>query len=176
MIITPDHVRYAHVQVVHHHAEVVGRIAVGARNDQIVEFAVLEHHPAVHLVIDHDFAIERIAKPHDRIDSGPWFMPVAAAPVVTRLLLGRYLPRPQLLELGLGAVAIVGVAGGAHLREHFAITWVALRLVIRPFIGVQIQPRHAIEDDLYGLLGRSLAVGVFDPQDELPAVVARVQP
>ena len=35
---------------------------------------------------------------------------------------------------------------------------------------------HAVEDRLDGCLGGALAVGVLDAQDELAAVLARVQP
>ena len=42
VVVAADHVRDPHVLVVDHHAEVVGGLAVRARDDQVVEFAVLE--------------------------------------------------------------------------------------------------------------------------------------
>jgi hypothetical protein len=53
VIVAADHVRDAHVRIVHHHAEIVGGRAVRARDDEIVELLVLEHHLAVDHVLDH---------------------------------------------------------------------------------------------------------------------------
>src|SRR5690606_18524580 len=46
----------------------------------------------------------------------------------------------------------------------------------RAFVIVQPQPVHGLEDRVDRGLGAALAVGVLDPQDELAAAVARLQP
>ena len=56
MIIAANHVRDLHVHVIDHDAEIIGRRAVGARNDQIIELGVLKDHAPVHDIIDHDLA------------------------------------------------------------------------------------------------------------------------
>ena len=57
MIVATNDMRDTHIPVIHHHAEVVGRVAVGALDDQVVELAVLEHRTAVHQILDHDLAL-----------------------------------------------------------------------------------------------------------------------
>ena len=66
VIIATDDVRDAHVEVIDHHAEVVGRRAVGARDDEVIELGVLERDRSVHQVLDHDRAVQRILEAHDR--------------------------------------------------------------------------------------------------------------
>ena len=43
-------------------------------------------------------------------------------------------------------------------------------------VMVQSQPRHPLQDDVYGRGAASLAVRVFDPQDKLTPVAPGVQP
>ena len=67
VVVAADHVRDAHVVVVHHDAEIVGRRAVRARDDQVVELAAVERDRAVdHVVHDH-LPFVRITKAHDWI-------------------------------------------------------------------------------------------------------------
>ena len=70
VIIAANDVRDAHVHVVDDHAEVVGRRAIRARDDQVIELGVLKGHRPVHQVLDHHCAIEGIAKANDRSDAG----------------------------------------------------------------------------------------------------------
>jgi hypothetical protein len=42
VIITPEHVGHAHIPIVDHHAKIVGRRAIGAGDDEVIEFAVIE--------------------------------------------------------------------------------------------------------------------------------------
>jgi uncharacterized protein YuzE len=53
MVVATDHVGDAHVVVVDHHGEIVGRRAVGAQQDQVVQIDVLEGHRALDQVGDH---------------------------------------------------------------------------------------------------------------------------
>ena len=46
----------------------------------------------------------------------------------------------------------------------------------RPLVPVEVQPAQRVEDLLDVLGGRSLAVGIFDPQHERAALAAREQP
>jgi hypothetical protein len=70
MIVAANHMRDAHVHVIDDDAEVVGRIAVRACDDQIIQLRVLEHHAAVHLILDDDRAFERVLETDDRLDAG----------------------------------------------------------------------------------------------------------
>jgi hypothetical protein len=54
----------------------------------------------------------------------------------------------------------VGMAGGAGGLEH------------RRLVGREAEPGEALQDDVHGLLGAALAVGVLDAQEEGAAMVA----
>ena len=179
MVVAADHVRDLHVPVVHHHAEIVGGVAVGAHDDQVVELGVLEHHVALDQVLDDRAAEFRILEADDGGRAGRRFLllgAMAAAAVVARLLLAGLLGRAHFVELLLAAVAAIGRALGQHVARDFAVTVVALGLEDRLFVGGQAQPLHALEDGLHGRVGRALAVGVLDAQQVAAAVAARIQP
>jgi hypothetical protein len=178
VVVAADHVRDAHVGVVHHHAEVVGRRAVRARDDEVVEFLVLERHRAVDHVLDDGRALFRVLEAHHGLATrgGPRALAVAAAAVVARLFLARLLIGAHDVQLFLGAVAVIGRAGLDHLRDDFLVPVETLRLVERPLIVLQSQPLHAFEDDLHRLGRGALEVRVLDAQDELPLHAAGVEP
>ena len=59
MVVAADDVGDAHVVVVDHHREHVGRRAVGAQQDEIVELGVLDGDAALDEVLDHGLAVAR---------------------------------------------------------------------------------------------------------------------
>ena len=77
MVVAADRARdadvhvHVHVHVIDHNAEIVGRIAVRARNNQVIQLDVLEHNTAVHLIVDDDRACEGIFIANDRLDARP---------------------------------------------------------------------------------------------------------
>ena len=176
MIVPTDDMSHAHVHVVDHHAEVVGRTAVGARNDQIVEFGVLKHHAAVDLVSTTTSPLDGILEADRRRHARSRLAALAAATVVARLFLARELLLAHALQFLLAAVAAVGLAALQHLRDDRPIALVPLSLKIRTLIGVEPSQRMPSRITPHGLLGGALAVGVFDAQDEPAAVMSRVQP
>src|SRR3546814_7506906 len=60
MGVAAHHVGDLHVEVVDDHGEVVGRIAVGTEDHQVVELAVGDLDPALDLVVPGDDAAERV--------------------------------------------------------------------------------------------------------------------
>ncbi len=56
VVVAPDHMGDAHVVVVDHHRQHVGRIAVAAQQHEVVEVLVLPDHAALDLVLDHGLA------------------------------------------------------------------------------------------------------------------------
>jgi len=155
----------------------VGRRAVGARDDEVVEFGVGDLDAALDQVVPGHDALGRAAEAHHRLHPcrrrrqrlarlGP------PAAVVTRLLAARALGLAHRVEfLGRG-VAVVGGAGRQHLRDHLLVPVHALHLVERPLVRVQTEPVHAVEDRLHRLRRGAGDVGVLDAQDEAPAVAA----
>ena len=59
MVVAADDMGDAHVVIVDHHREIVGRRAVAAQDDEIVEVLVGEHDAALHAVLDHRLALAR---------------------------------------------------------------------------------------------------------------------
>src|SRR2546427_716659 len=88
-------------------------------------------------------------------------------------------PPLALQELG-RAVAVVGAARGAQSLGVLTVDFEPLGLPVarrrRPLVPVEAEPLEGLEDRGEVLVGRAGTVGVLDPKDEGPAVVARVEP
>ena len=95
--------------------------------------------------------------------------------VVARLLVLRQRRFAHGFEFFAGFVGVIRLAGGNQVDRHFAITWQPVGLVNRAFVVVQAEPIHRQQNGVNRFLGAALAVGIFDPQDELPAATARFQ-
>ena len=117
-----------------------------------------------------------IPEAHDRRHALERLAAIAAAAVVARLLLGGELGVAHLLQLFLRAIAVICLALSEPLLDDLAISRIALALVERPFVGIQAEPLHAVQDHLHGLGRRSFAIRVLHAQDESAAVAARVEP
>src|SRR2546421_3642462 len=165
-----------HVHVVDDYAEVVGRRAVRARDDQVIELRVLKRHRPVHQVLHHHRAIQGIAKTYYRIDSLAERAAIAADAGVARLLLARDLLLAQRIQFLLRAVTVIGAAGLQHAPDDFAVTIETLRLIVRTLVRVEPEPGHALENHPHRLRGGALAVRVLDTQNEPAARAPRVQP
>ena len=59
MVVAADDVGDAHVVIVDHHRQHVGRRSVRAQQDEIVELGVLHRNTALDLVLDHRLAFAR---------------------------------------------------------------------------------------------------------------------
>ena len=177
VVIAADDVRYPHVRIVHHHREVVGRRAVGAGDDEVVEFRVFEGDGPAHQILEHHLSIHRIAKPHHRAHALGWRVaPIAAQAVVARLFLGRHLFGAQGVQTLAAAIAMIGRPRGQHARNDLAVAIEAPGLVVRACVVFQAQPGHAFENGLNVFIGRTFPVRVLDAQDEASAHAARMEP
>ena len=112
MIVAADDVGDAHVVVVHHHREHVGRRAVRAQQHEVVEVLVLPSDPPLHLVLDHGLAGERRLEPEHGLDAGRRLgrIAVAPAPVIElgTALAARFLA--HFAELFRARIAAIGQA------------------------------------------------------------------
>src|SRR5581483_3406649 len=155
--------------------EVVGRRAVAAQNDHIVELAVGDDDAALHPVLDDGFALARRLDAHGGADAGRRLPGIAITPGALDGLWapGRTLLLPGQLalgdnglvhgrELGRGQVAAIGPAGVQHLRGHLAMPVGACKLIERLAVPIELEPAQTVEDRLDRRLGRALAVGVLD--------------
>jgi len=96
--------------------------------------------------------------------------------VIARLLLVLHLLFPQRLETLPGTVAPVCqpllhelLDGGIIVREAFG-------LVEGPLVVIEIEPLHALEDGIDGLLGGTFEVCVLDAQHELATMLFCIEP
>ncbi len=180
VVIAAQHMRDRHVDVVDDDGEVVGRHPVAACDHEIVELGVGERDRTLDQVVPADVAVIRIAEAHDGLHScrrrHATRVLRAPAAVVARLLAARHLCLAQLLEFFLARVAAIGLAVGQQPLDHVAVAVETVGLPHRSLVVVEVEPAHAVENDLDGLLGRTLEVGVLDAQDELAAVMARERP
>ena len=181
MVVTANHMRDRHVDVVHHNAEVVGRCAIGARDHQIVEFGVADFNAAFDLIVPSHHAVFRIFKAQHRLhtsgDGWQVFTRLRTpCAVVARFFFGGHLFLAQSVEFGHAHVTRVHMPTGLQLRQHLLVAVHALHLIERAFVVIEAQPLHAFDDDVHRFLRRTLQVGVFDAQNELTTVGPRKRP
>ncbi len=178
VIVAADHVRDVHVVVVDDDGQHVGRRAVGAQQDHVVELGVLDLDLALHGILDHGLAALRRLEANDRRHAGRRVRRLAVAPaaVVAHRHAGLALRVAHLLEfLGRG-VAVIGLAHGQHLLRHLGVPRRARELVGDLAVPRQAEPGQAVEDGVDGRRRGARAVGVLDAQQVLAAVVAGEQP
>ena len=111
VVVAADDVGHAHVVVVDHDGQHVGRIAVGAQQHEIVEVLVLPGDAALDLVLDHGLAGQRRLQPDRGLDAGRRVAGIAVAPaavVEPRLALGAGLlaHRGELFRRGVAAIGM----------------------------------------------------------------------
>ena len=178
MVVAADHVGDAHVVVVDHHRQHVGRVAVAAQQHEVVEVFVLPDHAALNLVLDHGLAGLRRLQADGRLHAGRRLGRIAVPPqpvIEAGAALGARLlaHRRQFLR---GGVAPVGLAAGEQLLGDLAVARGAGELVDDVAVPIEPQPLQPVENGCYRRLGRALAVGVLDPQQHLAAGFPGIEP
>ena len=141
MVVAADDMGDAHVVVVDHHRQHVGRVAVAAQQHEIVEVLVLPDHAALHLVLDHGLAGLRCLQADGRLHAGRRFGRVAVAPqpvIEAGAALGARLlaHRGQFLR---GGVAAVGLAAGEQLLGDLAVARGAAELVDDVAVPIELR-------------------------------------
>ena len=171
----------AHLRVVDHHAEVVGRHAVGLADDEILHLRGGQHDVLVeHLVAEAELA-RRHRKPHD---GRP-----ALGLVGGDLLVAQ---RRPLVEVGplrpLGLAALGGQLLGRLIRlvgQTLLDQPVDQRIVqLRPLalehhhgvVVVKAEPREVVQHGRHAGVGAAGEVGVLNPQQEGAAEAPGEQP
>src|SRR5579864_7095153 len=142
MIVAANDVRYRHVVIVHDDRMVIGRRAIGAQNNEVVELRVGDDDAALHAVDDHGLAILRRLQANDRQNSGRRLLWIAIAPgavIAYRAPLGARL-RAYRFELGGRAIAVIGLALGEELARNLGVTVETRRLTDDVAIPVEAEP------------------------------------
>ena len=156
--------------------EHVRRRPVGAQQDHVVEFGVGDRHVALDPVGDGHLARLRRAEADDERRVAPRSRIAVAPPaVVAQRCLRRALGGAHRLELLRRREALVGVAARQQLSGDRGVAGAALELHDRFAVPVERQPAHPVEDRIDCRLRRPRPVGILDPQQEAPAMVARIE-
>ena len=188
VVFAADHVADGHGGIVHHHHQVVERIADligrGPAGDHHVapQVGAGPAHLAAHQVGPGDAGAVVDAEAHGGLtpfgDESLLLLgaEVAVAVVVAGGPVLGGLALPHLRELGLGGIAAVGLAGIQELLDGGAMLSDALALDHRGAIPGQPQPLQALQDVVGEGLLAALLVGVLDAQQELATVALGEQP
>ena len=142
MVVAARDVRDGHVDVVDGDGEVIGRIAVGAEQDEVVDQLALELHVAADEVVKLDRS-RRHGEADDVRLVGNARVDVPASPGVAPLFAGALGGGPFGVELFDRAVAAIRLAARDQLLGAFAIPIEPVALVDRTFIPLDAQPLAA---------------------------------
>ena len=178
VVVAAHDMRNFHVAVVDHHGQHVGRRAVGAQQDHVVELVVAHRHPALNRVVDDGFAVQRRFQAHDRRDIFRRVGRVAVAPgAVVEPCAAAFARRlPHRRQFFRAAIATIGLAGVEQFPGHLGVPFGAPGLVDRFSVPFQAEPFQPVQDRLFRCLGRARPVRILDAQQEPPAMPPRVEP
>ena len=176
MIVATNDMGDCHIVIVNHHAKIIGRCAIRARDDEIVEFRIGKFDTTFDLIVPSHYTVKRIAKAYHRRDAlGRGRQDLARfgspTPVVARLFLTHFLLGAQRSQLVYRHIATVGTASRQHLLNHHVIAIHPLYLVIRTLIVIQFQPGHPVDNRLHRFWCRARHIRIFNAQNELPAMM-----
>src|SRR5882757_1762797 len=71
---------------------------------------------------------------------------------------------------------MIGLAAGEQLFGHFAMPGGAAELVDDVAVPIELEPLQTVENGGNSRFGRSLAIGVLDPQQHLAAALFGIEP
>ena len=180
--------RDRHLDIVCDDGELVGRLAVGSEDDEILDVGPVELDRPVDEILDQRRAFghaeangARRLAPFARRDLCPRQRRAGAIVAPRRRALGSLALR---LELIGRTVAVVGTVGSDQTFDHRSMTIDPLRLEVglvrtanpRPFVPIEPEPPQAVEYAFDHLRRRPAGIGVLDAQHEHAAVTPRKQP
>jgi len=175
VVLATDDMADAHVEIVDDNGQIVGRRPIGLADHQVVEFAVLPGNPTSDHVIETNGTLDRSTEA-DHMRSGGINVTGAAVPVVLGFLLALHLLGTEDIESLPGAVAAVSMPLLKQPIDHFLVTVETLGLEERPFVVLEAEPGHALEDGVDRFRGRAFKVGVLDAQNERAAMATGMKP
>ena len=178
VIVAANDVRHPHVVIVDDDREHVGRVAVRTQQHEIVQILVGEDDLALHLIVDDCFALLARAETDHGLDAGGRLGRIAVAPatVVTHGLALEAGLLAHLLQLSHAGVTAVGAARAKQLLGDLAMALGALKLAYRLAVPIESEPFQPIKNRVHRGLGRSLAIGVLDAEQERAAEALGVEP
>ena len=178
MVVAADNVGAAHIMVIDHHCQHIGRRAVGAQQDVVVDLGICDAHFALHGVLNDGVAFGRCFQSYGKGRLGRCFARIAVAPaaIIPHRLFGFPLGGAHIFQLFLSGKAFVGVAGFQQCKRHFSVTGSALGLENRLIVVIKAKPVEPFDDFFDCVLRRPFCVGIFNSQQSLTAMMAGEQP
>src|SRR5690606_5081410 len=157
--------RDAHVPVVYHNTEVVGGCTVWPGDDEVIQLTVVKGDWPLDHIVPRRYTILWSAEADDRLavggHGGQRFARFRApGTVVTGLQPGRTGFFSHGFDFFRRTVAVVGSAFWQHALDHLAVAVHAPHLIKGAFVGIQPQPRHAVQNGLNGFRCGAFQVGV----------------
>ena len=154
MVVTANDVGDVHVEIVYHHAEVVSGGAIGAGDDQVVKFFVIEFDAAFNGIVPSGYAVLRHFETHHRRHAfwnGRQGFACFRTPfaIVHKVLLVGFGLGALRVQFFFGGVAVIRRAIGQHFGDDFFVAVKAFGLVERAFVIAHVYPMHAIQNCLY---------------------------
>ncbi len=178
VVVAANDVGDAHVMIVDHDGKHIGRRAVRAQQNHVVEVLVLPRHAALNAILHHRFALARSLQAH-----GVWCIlgPILRAAVAPRaviagraaLLHGALAHRGQFFRR---RVAAVGFALFQKLKSHLPVPPRHRELVENLALPIEFEPFQPVDNGRNRRISGSRAVRILDPEQKLAAGVMRVQP
>ena len=179
VVVAADNMGDAHVVIVDHDGEHVGRRAVRAQQHHVVEVLVGPGDMALHAVCDGGLALARRLEPHG-ITAYPWANP--STPCRARCRRSRRRAPSFIGALAHGGkllwrrIAAIGLASLQHLVRDLRMPLGPRELIDRLAVPIEVKPLHPVDDRGDRGFGRAGAVGILDAQQEFAAGMLRVQP
>jgi hypothetical protein len=177
VIIAANNMGNTHVDIINHYGKVVGRRAVTAGYYEIIQFFISDTDAPTHQILKYHRTFQGIAKADDGLDPRPgWVDFISAFMVVARFNILRALFFSHGIQLFGRTETVIGQPLFQKSVEHFAVAIHPIRLEDRPIIIIEPNPAQTLENGINRSLGGALTVGIFHPQDELPAMMACIKP
>ncbi len=174
MVIAADHMGHAHIMIIHHHGEHIGRRAIGAQQDHVIQLGILHHDAALHRILNDALALAQCLQSNDeRLVAAFRRITIPPAPVIAHRLLGGALLLAQCGKLFLRRKAFIGMARVQQRIGDFGMSRGPRKLEHRLFITGKTKPGEAIENRLYRRLGGAGAIRILDAQQKFAAMMAR---
>ena len=165
MIITTNNQVDAHLGIIDHHNKVIGRVAIGALDNQIIKLIVFNRYRALDTVDKSSIAITRRFET-DNKGGLRLISTLATSPVVTRLATSLHCGFTFGVQFVGAAVTTISETLVEQVSDFTLVEIVTFRLVKRALIVTEAQPVHSLQDSIDRFLGRSLHISVLDPQHE----------
>ena len=171
VVVAADDMGHPHVVVVDDHRQHIGRRAVGAQQDHVVQLVVGHRHRALDQVFDHGFTVGGHLQADGRLGALGGFGRVAVPPAAiielrAAFLAGGLAHFPEFLGR---AETLVSLVFGQQLTRHLGVTLGVEKLRNRVAVPIQPQPLKTVINGIDGLFGGTLAVRILDAQQKSAA-------